>query len=203
MTIKAIETNYAGCRFRSRLEARWAVVFDHLGIPWQYELEGFELSDGQRYLPDFYLPEHGAWLEVKHRLDHNEPKWRRFFEDLAEETGFRALSMGRRKPWEGPIPDRTFMVSSVPDGGLMEEEATPTPVPVIAFSGWMLGPGSPHAGWAIGLCQTCSRIAIGHVAFESPLGCHDTTVIIDDPQIIDALAAGRTARFEHGETPPR
>lgn len=31
-TIKAIETSYAGCRFRSRLEARWAVFFDTLGI---------------------------------------------------------------------------------------------------------------------------------------------------------------------------
>lgn len=29
-TIRAIETRYAGCRFRSRLEARWAVFFDHL-----------------------------------------------------------------------------------------------------------------------------------------------------------------------------
>jgi len=29
VTIKAIETRYAGCFFRSRLEARWAVAFDH------------------------------------------------------------------------------------------------------------------------------------------------------------------------------
>lgn len=28
MTITAIETRYAGCHFRSRLEARWAVFFD-------------------------------------------------------------------------------------------------------------------------------------------------------------------------------
>lgn len=34
MTIKAIETRYAGCR-RSRLEARWAVVFDTLGFAWE------------------------------------------------------------------------------------------------------------------------------------------------------------------------
>ena len=30
-TAKAIETRYAGHRFRSRLEARWAVFFDALG----------------------------------------------------------------------------------------------------------------------------------------------------------------------------
>lgn len=63
-TIKAIETSYAGCRFRSRLEARWAVFFDRLGIEWQYEVEGFETPAG-RYLPDFYLPESKRWIEVK------------------------------------------------------------------------------------------------------------------------------------------
>ena len=30
--IKAIETYYKGYRFRSRLEARWAVFFDAAGI---------------------------------------------------------------------------------------------------------------------------------------------------------------------------
>ncbi len=31
--IKAIETRYKGYRFRSRLEARWAVFFDALSVP--------------------------------------------------------------------------------------------------------------------------------------------------------------------------
>ena len=64
MTIKAIETLYARCRFRSRTEARWAVFFDALGIEWEYEKEGFELPSG-KYLPDFWLPKAGAWAEVK------------------------------------------------------------------------------------------------------------------------------------------
>lgn len=64
MSIKAIETRYAGCRFRSRLEARWAVFFDSLGIEWEYEPEGFELPSGW-YLPDFWLPEGQAWVEIK------------------------------------------------------------------------------------------------------------------------------------------
>jgi hypothetical protein len=55
MTIKAIETVYKGYRFRSRLEARWAVFFDTLGIEWVYEPEGFETTDGYRYLPDFRI----------------------------------------------------------------------------------------------------------------------------------------------------
>lgn len=66
MTITAIETQYAGCRFRSRLEARWAVFFDRLGIRWEYEPQGFA-GPGWRYLPDFYLPQinGGLWFEVK------------------------------------------------------------------------------------------------------------------------------------------
>lgn len=53
--IKAIETEYNGYRFRSRLEARWAVFFDAIGATYQYEPEGFALKDGSMYLPDFYL----------------------------------------------------------------------------------------------------------------------------------------------------
>lgn len=65
MSIKPIETFYNGYRFRSRLEARWAVFFDHCGIKYEYEPEGFALSDGEKYLPDFYLPEQDTYVEVK------------------------------------------------------------------------------------------------------------------------------------------
>lgn len=63
--IKAIETEYNGYKFRSRLEARWAVFFDALGIEYQYEPEGLVLSDGSKYLPDFYLPWFSSYFEVK------------------------------------------------------------------------------------------------------------------------------------------
>ncbi len=70
MTVKAIQTRYAGCHFRSRLEARWAVFFDALGISWEYEPQGYQhepWADGTvwRYLPDFYLPDLGCFVEVK------------------------------------------------------------------------------------------------------------------------------------------
>jgi hypothetical protein len=55
--IKPIETRYKGYRFRSRLEARWAVFFDALDLRWEYEPEGFKMSNGKCYLPDFYLPD--------------------------------------------------------------------------------------------------------------------------------------------------
>lgn len=62
---KPIETKYKGYRFRSRLEARWAVFFDHAKIKWEYEPEGFELDCGSRYLPDFFLPDVNSWVEIK------------------------------------------------------------------------------------------------------------------------------------------
>lgn len=75
MSVPAIETSYKGYRFRSRLEARWAVFFDSLGVDWLYEKEGFELQSG-KYLPDFWIPcrsrsyhysddNSGYWLEIK------------------------------------------------------------------------------------------------------------------------------------------
>ena len=64
-TIKPIETLYNGMRFRSRLEARWAVFFDALGMKYEYEPEGYALQNGSAYLPDFYLPTEGMFAEVK------------------------------------------------------------------------------------------------------------------------------------------
>ena len=51
--IQAIETYYNGYRFRSRLEARWAVFFTSLGVEFEYEPQGFVLPGGACYLPDF------------------------------------------------------------------------------------------------------------------------------------------------------
>ena len=69
--IHAIQTEYKGYLFRSRLEARWAVFFDACGIEWEYEPEGYDLGDGVLYLPDFLLHDvHGRaggdlYVEVK------------------------------------------------------------------------------------------------------------------------------------------
>lgn len=63
--LKAIPTLYDGTKFRSKLEAQWAKLLDHYGIPWTYESEGYEFEDGTKYLPDFWLPDSKQWLEVK------------------------------------------------------------------------------------------------------------------------------------------
>jgi len=63
--MQPIPTNYKGYRFRSRLEARWAVFFDTLGLKWEYEREGFDLGEGIFYLPDFYLNDYDIYIEIK------------------------------------------------------------------------------------------------------------------------------------------
>jgi hypothetical protein len=78
-TVKAIETRYAGYRFRSRLEARWAVFFSSLGVQWEYEPEGFDLK-GDWYLPDFRVKTGDLvyWYEVKPRDTEHCAKFSRF-----------------------------------------------------------------------------------------------------------------------------
>jgi hypothetical protein len=49
--IVPIETMYRGTRFRSQLEARWAVFFDRLGLPWRYEVA----AGGEAYRPSFMV----------------------------------------------------------------------------------------------------------------------------------------------------
>lgn len=110
--IKAIETLYRGYRFRSRLEARWAVFFDVAKIKWRYEPEGFDLAKVRTpresanidaysplwYLPDFYLPKQDCWIEVKPEY----PSPREIFL-------MRRLVMGTRKNghilWDLRTPD--------------------------------------------------------------------------------------------------
>jgi hypothetical protein len=71
--IEAIPTKYKGTQFRSRLEARWSIFFDELGIRWDYEPKSFNLG-GLWYLPDFWLPEFKSWIEIKGVYPNSEEK---------------------------------------------------------------------------------------------------------------------------------
>lgn len=70
-TIRAIQTTYGGVKFRSRVEARWAVFFDAMGIRYEYEPEGFEVRGGA-YLPDFRLAKLHLFLEIKGQAPSEE-----------------------------------------------------------------------------------------------------------------------------------
>ena len=97
--VAAIETEYNGYMFRSRLEARWAVSFDALGVKYEYEPECFDVGHGYRYLPDFKVKCYGyrghvgnepfdLWIEVKEQMDeYDAQKIVRFADRKADRDG--------------------------------------------------------------------------------------------------------------------
>lgn len=53
-----------GVKFRSTYEARCAEILEENAISWVYEPRRFRLKN-TTYMPDFFLPEFGVYLEVK------------------------------------------------------------------------------------------------------------------------------------------
>ena len=122
--IKPIETEYRGRKYRSRLEARWAVFFDFLGVNYTYENEGFKLPSGKCYLPDFKIKCYGTrgvcreqyfdlYVEVKGKMTQEDA------EKIIEFSGYRP----RRKVnewYEGPDyaqENHILIVGDIPEDG--------------------------------------------------------------------------------------
>lgn len=91
MRYSNIRTPYGPRWYRSRTEAQWACFFTYLGIIFHYEPCKFNLGYC-RYVPDFYLPTRGAWIEVKggNYGDATLAK----VKAVAEKTGERAFLFG-------------------------------------------------------------------------------------------------------------
>ena len=61
-----IPTQYKGIEFKSRFEANVAFMLQSLSLKWLYEPKSFLLPEsGLHYMPDFYLPQIGLWVEVR------------------------------------------------------------------------------------------------------------------------------------------
>lgn len=90
--IKSIPTVYNGFTFRSRLEARWAVFLDGISLRWEYEPEGYQLPSGW-YLPDFWLPDRGVFVEVKSENGRTAAARKKCFE-LCDATGSPVVITG-------------------------------------------------------------------------------------------------------------
>ena len=111
MGIKPIETVYKGYKFRSRLEARWAVFFDRIGCKWEYEPEGFDLGGGVYYLPDFLIHnvygryKGDLWFEVKGNMTMQDAeKIQRFaYGGMTQEQVMEIESTGTIVPITNPI----------------------------------------------------------------------------------------------------
>lgn len=187
MTLRAIETAYNGYRFRSRLEARWAVFFDALDIAYEYELQGFVLGDGTRYLPDFRLPTFsgGMWCEVK-------PNGSRFakalqFADESHERmwlceGTPTFAIYRIASWEPEIwGERVGFDCGVPNAWNAHGENRMFTQPC---DDWCRGYGGVECS---DVCNQPCKIELPPEGF------------LESYQ--RAVYAARQARFEFGETP--
>lgn len=171
----AIETEYAGHLFRSRLEARWAVFFDQLGIRWQYEAQGYEFA-GYRYLPDFLLPDDRCYVEVKgdaDKLEDDVPRLQAFTQELR--TGLLVL---------GDI-------------------STPTKDRAPVHFRYNLGRGclalvAQRPCGERRLRYGVVSLLVPHKEFIRPRYLYG---IQSGPEITAAYRTARTARFEFGETP--
>lgn len=188
--MKPIPTTYAGCRFRSRLEARWAVFFDQLKIDWQYEPQGYVVG-GRPYLPDFLLTTSGTWIEVKGSSEQLDTD---FLMTAAREL---PLLKGRGEDGPrlmilGPLPRST----SEGDWGWVGLEAALGVDHVIegryGFSVYSKN-GRP---WWLGNVDEPAQLA-GLTDREAWL-----TPLLDpyEPSVGYAYDAARSARFEHGES---
>lgn len=217
--IKAIETEYKGYKFRSRLEARWAVLFDQLDIRYEYEPTGFEMRNKTRYLPDFYLPDFDLYGEVK-------PPREGILKELEKVSQFVTEDMSKRVLILGNIP-------------LVEEDSW-FHVPVIYYNPFFK---TTKVGWVvIGIYCNEGKILNGtfadrlierdfgrvskndwfeptsstdmktsfwtamadeeyRISFDIPLGVTKEQFERDGKRLAQAFKTARAARFEFGETP--
>ncbi len=195
--IKAIQTEYKGYNFRSRLEARWAVFLDALGVPFEYEKEGYDLGEAGWYLPDFWLPQSQTWIEIK-------PKIKGVFSGFAKVDAFAnqmsslgdwslALLFGSPYPWDyfGYV---SFHGSLLPFPTLQFAQCCHPPCRAISLlvsscdGGENLGVLDPPI-----IQHACSRSA-------PTMSWEMTKLKISGRTHLDnAYRAARSARFEHGQ----
>lgn len=189
---KVIETLYRGFRFRSRLEARWAVFFDYLCIPFEYEKEGFDLPSG-KYLPDFWLPEQQYWIEIKgQEATQKELDLCIELEDYTKHKAFvfdRGITNGKLDstktitiPEAQHYNDVSYMWCKCPDCGSLgiEFEGRSDRLP----------------------CKISYEDAVDNIKVEDRCPRHsanlDKGYTEDDKQLILAYVKAKSARFEHG-----
>jgi hypothetical protein len=177
--MKPIETWYGGRRYRSRLEARWAVFFDVARIRFEYEPEGFDFGNGLLYLPDFWLPGQDAWAEIK----GPKPSARDIQKctALASHSGKRVFMFAGQFESELPTPATLFTPRRYADGFVEEDE--------------------PYY-WAE--CFDCNTVGLTLEGDWSDLSCNcEGTSVLPweepDGRIRSAHAAALAARFEHAD----
>jgi len=181
--MKAIPTVYRGIRFRSRLEARWAVWFDALGIAWTYE----PVSDaGVAYQPDFRLgvsEEDEAADDVPRRwyVEIKPESWG----ELTEEARHR--DVGRWQAFANAVDAPLLIFWGTPGtwvSGVLTRSAP---------FGWVCRPGEEAVGgveWAE--CPGCDAVSFAAPGARIRCSC-------PSPQLRRAAEAVRDHSFDVGD----
>ncbi len=181
--LQPLQTTYAGIKYRSRSEARWAVFFDSLNLAYSYEMEGFDLGADVLYLPDFWLPALDAWLEVK----GGEP-----IDDECEKAHRLSVASGK--------PVYVFF------GGMANPLSDAGPVTCYAF----FPDGSADHGFLWCECSVCGTLGIEFEGRSDRLPCKarlgslgvcgtsahgDKGYNHKSPRLVAAFDRARSARF--------
>lgn len=183
-SIRSIDTEFDGYLFRSRTEARWAHFYKSLGIPYDYEPQGYEM-DGVRYLPDFWMPSLDAWIEIK-GAEPTEAEFRKA----------QLLGDGTKK--------KVYVFS-----GNLDVPA----IPFETESAWMYypDPDDDGGGWDSHYlwceCPSCGSFGIEFDGRADRLGCKRTGCLgcpprgdrghnYDSVRLVRAYRAAKQARFE-------
>ena len=191
--IKPIQTYYDGHLFRSRLEARWAVVFNALHVPYEYEPEGFDLGDGLYYLPDFRVKCYGCRGNYKRQQPFDL-----YIEVKGKMTAADAIKIKRFTNWRDEHGLRSYpllIVDKIPDEG----NAT----------GWILYQNPVGFELTPFNYETIDGDWFGAYPAATKDGKFylfgaDSNYINDDDaaRMERVYRLARCARFEHGERPP-
>lgn len=183
--MKAIETTYAGRRFRSRLEARWAVTFDRFDWDWEYETQGFVTAKGP-YLPDFAVQFRGqcvmveALVEVKGSRDRLDLD---LIQAVAIETRRLVLILGPHPKWTHSGYSHWAALPPQSGGGWQEFTLVMVGGKVMP---WNWGPGR---NLDFVQRENCQILGMENWLINTP-----ATVKV-------GYMDGSGARFEHGENP--
>ncbi len=206
--IKAIETSYNGYKFRSRLEARWAVFLDTLNIEYRYEPEGFDL-EGIWYLPDFYLPHFECWLEIKPNIPSHEEREKAIGLCIAKQEsvvlfagdvwkdvkgfGFAPFYCETRQEFEPIYANYPYPLHWLSATECISQTAQDDPWGCILHRGY----GWSTAHW--GECPTCHIIGISAMGINPHMtetACSDDRSFLRiTPRLEKAFIAARQARF--------
>jgi hypothetical protein len=190
--IKAIETRWKGYRFRSRLEARWAVFFETLGVKWRYEPEG-RVDGGHSWLPDFEIESVGGFqclIEVKGTIGALAGEGDRYA---------HLLEHGETVCFLGDVPDPTLYGTWFHPYLACRNDTTHHGWLTFSSLGWMFAGNNAGALAILFGLKTSKWVPDDDDQWDLEPRPIPTSRIY--PGVLEAYSSARAARFDHGESP--